>query len=76
MGEVVFGRPNVWRNILAVVLGAVLYRVIIAFVLARGMNPLFLKLISAVLVTVAICYPAVIEQFKLRKLMKEAAKNA
>ena len=49
---------------------------IIAFVLARGMNPLFLKLISAVLVTVAICYPAVIEQFKLRKLMKEAAKNA
>ncbi|WP_066458530.1 ABC transporter permease [Anaerotruncus rubiinfantis] len=76
VGEVVFGRPNVWRNILAVVLGAVLYRVIIAFVLARGMNPLFLKLISAVLVTVAICYPAVIEQFKLRKLMKEAAKNA
>ncbi|RGX55493.1 ABC transporter permease [Anaerotruncus sp. AF02-27] len=76
VGEVVFGRLNVWRNILAVVLGAVLYRVIIAFVLARGMNPLFLKLISAVLVTVAICYPAVIEQFKLRKLMKEAAKNA
>ena len=76
VGELVFGRTNVWRNILAVVLGAVLYRVIIAFVLARGMNPLFLKLISAVLVTVAICYPAVIEQFKLRKLMKEAAKNA
>ena len=64
MGEVVFGRPNVWRNILAVVLGAVLYRVIIAFVLARGADDargrwcgLLVGLLAAPLLLLGAYYP-------------------
>ncbi|MEM1483677.1 ABC transporter permease [Oscillospiraceae bacterium PP1C4] len=75
IGEVIFGKPSVWRNIISVVLGAVIYRTIIAFVLARGMDPSDLKLISAVIVTLAISYPVLSRQYKLYKLMKEAKKN-
>lgn len=76
IGEVLFGRPSVPRNIISVVLGAIVYRVVIAFVLARGLAASDLKLISAVVVTLAISYPVVIDQYKLHKLRKEGAKNA
>lgn len=76
IGEVIFGRPNVWRNVIAVILGAIVYRVIIGFVLARGMSPNNLKLISAVIVTLAISYPLILEKYKLIRLKKEGAANA
>ena len=40
IGEVVFGTKPLLRRLIAVVLGAVLYRFIIAFALASGMRPL------------------------------------
>lgn len=75
IGEVIFGRPNIWRNIIAVVFGAVIYRCIIAFVFAQGMPTNDLKLISAVIVALAISYPLIISRYRLMKLMREASKN-
>ena len=56
-------------------LGAFIYRIIYAFVMARGMAASDLKLISAVIVTLAISYPVVTDRYRLHKLMKEAAKD-
>lgn len=75
IGEVIFGRPSIWRNVVAVVLGAVIYRCIIAFVFAQGMPTNDLKLISAVIVALAISYPLIISQYRLMKLRREAARN-
>ncbi len=76
IGEVIFGRPDIPRNILAVVLGSIIYRTIIAFVMARGMSPNDLKLISAAIVVLAISYPAILQKVRVRKLMKEARLDA
>lgn len=76
IGEVVFKKPTVWRNILAIILGSIVYRIIIAFVLALGLPAADLKLISSLVVIVAISYPVVLHQLRVQKLMKEAAKHA
>lgn len=75
IGEVIFGRPSIWRNVAAIVLGAVIYRCIIAFVFAQGMPTNDLKLISAVIVALAISYPLIVSRYRLMKLMREASKN-
>ena len=54
IGEVIFGVKPLWRRLLAVVLGSILYRLIIAFALGRGMPATDLKLVSAVIVAVAL----------------------
>ncbi len=76
IGEALFGRSSVPRSVCAVILGAILYRIIYAFVMARGLAASDLKLISALIVMLAISYPVVVQRWKLRKLMKEAAKDA
>jgi len=54
IGEVIFGtRTLLWR-LLAVVMGSVLYRLIIAIALKLGMPPTDLKLVSAIIVTLAL----------------------
>ncbi|NLM51317.1 MAG: ABC transporter permease [Firmicutes bacterium] len=64
IGEVVFGTKPLLRRLIAVVLGAVLYRLIIAFALASGMPATDLKLVSAVIVTVAMSTGALKKIFK------------
>lgn len=53
IGEVIFGTKTFKRTIISVILGAVVYRVIIALVLKAGMEANDLKLFTAI--TVAIC---------------------
>lgn len=53
VGEVIFSTKTFWKTIISVVLGAVIYRVIIALVLKAGMEANDLKLFTAI--TVAIC---------------------
>jgi len=53
IGEVIFGTRSFKNSLVSVVLGAVIYRIIIALVLKAGMNSNDLKLFTAV--TVAIC---------------------
>lgn len=57
IGQAVFGRLTIFRAASAVLLGAVLYRVVIQLALMAGANPNDMKLISAVLVVLALILP-------------------
>ncbi len=59
IGEVVFGSRTVLRSLIAVALGSVLYRIIIAIVLKLGLKADDMKLISSILLAVALCFPAI-----------------
>lgn len=59
IGEVVFGHRNLLHSLIAVALGSILYRIIIALVLWLGLSSNDLKLISSVLLAIALCFPAI-----------------
>lgn len=62
VGEVIFGVSPLLRRLIAVALGAILYRLVIAFALELGMAPTDLKLISAFIVAVALSMPVIKER--------------
>ncbi|EHQ87855.1 ABC transporter permease [Desulfosporosinus youngiae] len=70
IGEVVFGISSLLRRLIAVVLGSVLYRLIIAAALEIGMPTTDLKLVSAVIVALAMAMPVIKKRlsFVKRKL--------
>lgn len=57
IGEVIFGTKSFIRSLIAVVLGSVVYRIVIAVVLYLGMPPNDLKLFTAILVAIALSLP-------------------
>ncbi len=76
IGEVVVGRSSIGRNIAAVLVGSVVYRVILAFALTASVPASDLKLLSAVVVAAAISYPAIKRRLELARLRREAGRNA
>ena len=77
IGEAVFGTRFLLRRLIAVSLGAILYRVIIAYAYSMGLPQSDLKLISAVIVIIALSTGMLSERFSLRALAKKVgAKNA
>jgi len=58
IGEVVFSDRSSFRTLISVALGSILYRIIIALVLQMGLRSDDLKLISSILLTLALCFPA------------------
>ena len=77
IGEVIFGTRSLIRRLIAVALGAVLYRMVIAIALYLGMPPTDLKLVSAIIVTIALSMGLLGENFSLfRKKDKGGRKNA
>lgn len=73
--DMLFRSPSVARAIFAAVVGAVIYRIIIALALSASVSTSDLKLVSAVIVMIAISYPAVRDHYRLYRLRKEAQKN-
>lgn len=59
IGEVILGVNSFHESLIAVVLGSVLYRIVIAVVLYMGMPPNDLKLFTAVLVMLALSLPMI-----------------
>lgn len=57
IGQALIGRLTILRAASAVVVGSVLYRVVIQIALSAGLNPNDMKLISAVLVVLALVLP-------------------
>jgi putative tryptophan/tyrosine transport system permease protein len=57
IGEVLFGRRNFASRLLSLVLGAIVYRIIIALVLRLGMPANDLKLFTAITVAIALSLP-------------------
>lgn len=74
IGEVVVRRGGVGRCIAGAIVGSVIYRVLMVFALRASANPANLKLISAVIVAVAIGWPALADWLRLEK-RKAAAKQ-
>ena len=67
IGEVIFGTRNFINWLLAVVGGSVLYRFVIALVLKLGMNQNDMKLLTAVIVVIALAMPLIKEKISSRK---------
>ncbi len=72
IGETVFGRKTIKIRILGVVLGSCLYRVIVAIALRFNLPAAALKLVSAVIVGIAISIPAIKEIIALQKTRRAA----
>ncbi|GAA2510021.1 MAG: ABC transporter permease [Kocuria sp.] len=74
LGQGIFGTRTVVVATLAVVLGSVLYRLVITVALQAGLNPSDMKLISAVLVVIALVLPqlSVFKRWKRRRTLRAA----
>lgn len=72
LGQAVFGRVTILRASIAVVVGSVMYRVVIQLALQAGLNPNDMKLISAILVILALVIP----QFKLVQKIRGAGSKS
>jgi putative ABC transport system permease protein len=77
IGEAILGKRGVVVGIISAVVGSIVYRFIVAFVLSYnicGAN--MMKLMCAVVVAVTLAIPSIKSQIALVKLKKEARKNA
>lgn len=57
IGEVLFRAKSILRMLIAVALGSIIYKFIIAFAFQLGMPPTELKLVSAIIVAIALWIP-------------------
>jgi putative ABC transport system permease protein len=67
MGEVVIGNKTLRRTLIAVVIGSIIYRIVITFVMRIGLPATDLKLFTAVLVILAMAMPIVKEKLPAGK---------
>ncbi|HHV95068.1 MAG TPA: ABC transporter permease [Clostridiaceae bacterium] len=68
IGEVLFGKRNFYIRLVSVALGAITYRMIIAFVLKLGMPANDLKLFTAITVAIALALPSIRNYFYPAKM--------
>lgn len=78
IGEVLFRRKaSVIWSLLAAIIGSIIYRFIIALALSSSLFPAYmLKLVSAIIVAIALSLPTIKNQRTFYKMKREAAKNA
>lgn len=74
IGETLFGRKGMSRWVIAVILGSIIYRFIVAVALKFNIPAESLKLVSAIIVAVAIAFPQMKSNILLYK-QKRAAMN-
>ena len=75
IGETLFGRGGLWTKAVAAVAGSVIYRYIIALALRANVPSECLKLISAVIVALAIAAPALQARAAFRRRRARAEKE-
>lgn len=78
IGEVLFrGKTSVTRGLLAAIIGSMIYRLIIALALSSSLFPAYmLKLVSAIIVAIALSLPTIKSQRTFYKMKKKVTKNA
>ena len=77
IGEAVFGRRSVTLGLISAIVGSVIYRILISMALSTRIFPTyFLKLISAVIVAVALSIPTVKVTLQKRRIRKEGKRHA
>lgn len=67
LGQTIFGKRNLLNSFISLTLGAILYRFVLSFALALGMNPNDWKLMCAMLVAIAISIPTIKETLLKRR---------
>ncbi|MCF6411117.1 ABC transporter permease [Pseudalkalibacillus salsuginis] len=70
IGEALFGTKTIMRTTLAVIGGAIIYRIVISIALKVGFNPGDMKLITATLVVIALILPKILDSQKERNRKK------
>ena len=76
IGEVLMGRlTSFYWKMTSVVVGSVIYFVIRAVVLRMGMDANDMKLLSAVIVALALCIPVALAKYRLRKDYSEGGEE-
>ncbi|WP_150268509.1 ABC transporter permease [Paenibacillus tepidiphilus] len=72
IGEAIFGARSVFRATLAVVLGSIVYRIVVALALrAPGMEASDLKLITAIIVIIALLFPSIQRYVKQKSMARK-----
>ncbi len=74
IGETIFGKRSVLNNLISAILGAIVYRIFITVVFQLGLPASYFKLLSAVIVVIAISVPIISEAVIKRRARR--AKNA
>ena len=64
IGETLVHGLKIGKVISAVILGSVIFRLLIALALKAGLNPIDLKLVTAVFVLLALCFPLIKKFFR------------
>ncbi|HEX3032243.1 MAG TPA: ABC transporter permease [Bacillota bacterium] len=76
IGEVLIGSSSIGRTVVAVLCGGVIYRVIISIVLQLGLKATDLKLLTAVIVIIALVSPGIKKKlFSLGKATRGKGEN-
>ena len=80
IGEAIFGKKNVALGLISAVVGSVIYKIIVAFVIDVSLfgknSENLMKLACAVIVTLTLVIPEIKKQVQNAKVKKEAKKNA
>ncbi|MCI8342446.1 MAG: ABC transporter permease [Firmicutes bacterium] len=76
IGEVLLGwLVPFWAKLSSIVVGSVVYFIIRAIVLQLGMNPNDMKLLSAIIVALALCVPVAMKKFQTNRSYTEGDEN-
>lgn len=75
IGETIFGKRSVLNNLISAILGAIVYRIFITVVFQLGLPASYFKLLSAIIVVIAISVPIISEAI-VRKKTRRAKDNA
>jgi len=70
VGEVLFGSSSIFRVTLAVIGGSIVYRLVIALALQAGLDPSDLKLITALIVIVALTVPTFAKSIMKKQVVR------
>lgn len=78
VGQAIFGMTSVWQALVAAILGSLIYRGVIQAALSAGLEANDMKLISAVLVVLALVLPqwGPLKRFRIRRKASVAAGGA
>ena len=76
IGETIIGRKNINRNVIAAIIGSIVYRLIYAIVVKTKIVPIeMMKLLTALIVAIAIAFPMIKTKLKLSKSRREHRGN-
>lgn len=76
IGEVLFGTKTIMGTLIAVALGSLVYRIVVAGVLQMGLNPNDLRLLTSLIVTLALASPILKRKMQSMMAARKGEGNA